>query len=81
MSSDNNLQKMEEDEITTFTIQDCSKRKCSSWKFFTKRRKQRFWTYQQQNTSFEDLGGPTVDNASPTNDSAKLRIQWEHLSK
>ena len=78
MSSDNNLQKMERDIVNEITEPSQSKTavnaKAAPGNPLPKEGSNASGVSTPGNTPpFEDLGGPTVDNASPTNDSAKLK--------
>ena len=78
MSSDNNLQKMERDIVNEITLPSQSKTavnaKAAPGNPLPKEGSNASGVSTPGNTPpFEDLGGPTVDNASPTNDSAKLK--------
>ena len=78
MSSDNNLQKMERDIVNEITEPSQSKTAVNAnaapGNPLPKEGSNASGVSTPGNTPpFEDLGGPTVDNASPTNDSAKLK--------
>ena len=78
MSSDNNLQKMERDVVNEITLPSQSKTavnaNAAAGNPLPKEGSNASGVSTPGNTPpFEDLGGPTVDNASPTNDSAKLK--------
>ena len=78
MSSDNNLQKMERDIVNEITLPSQSKTAVNAnaapGNPLPKEGSNASGVSTPGNTPpFEDLGGPTVDNASPTNDSAKLK--------
>ena len=78
MSSDNNLQKMERDIVNEITLPSQSKTavnaNAAAGNPLPKEGSNASGVSTPGNTPpFEDLGGPTVDNASPTNDSAKLK--------
>ena len=78
MSSDNNLQKMERDIVNEITEPSQSKTAVNAnaapGNPLPKEGSNASSVSTPGNTPpFEDLGGPTVDNASPTNDSAKLK--------
>ena len=78
MSSDKNLQKMERDIVNEITEPSQSKTAVNAnaapGNPLPKEGSNASGVSTPGNTPpFEDLGGPTVDNASPTNDSAKLK--------
>ena len=78
MSSDKNLQKMERDVVNEITLPAQSKTavnaNAAAGNPLPKEGSNASGVSTPGNTPpFEDLGGPTVDNASPTNDSAKLK--------
>ena len=78
MSSDNNLQKMERDVVNEITLPPESKTavnaNAAKGDSLPKEGSNASGVKTPGNTPpFEDLGGPTVDNYSPTNDSAKLK--------
>ena len=78
MSSDNNLQKMERDIVNEITLPSQSKTavnaNAAAGNPLPKEGSNASGVSTPGNTPpFEDLGGPTVDNESPTNDSAKLK--------
>ena len=78
MSSDKNLQKMERDIVNEITEPSQSKTAVNAnaapGNPLPKEGSNASGVSTPGNTPpYEDLGGPTVDNASPTNDSAKLK--------
>jgi len=78
MSSDKNLQKRERDIVNEITEPSQSKTAVNAnaapGNPLPKEGSNASGVSTPGNTPpFEDLGGPTVDNASPTNDSAKLK--------
>ena len=78
MSSDNNLQKMERDVVNEITLPSQSKTAVNAnaapGNPLPKEGSNASGVSTPGNTPpFEDLGGPTVDDYSPTNDSAKLK--------
>ena len=78
MSSDKNLQKMERDVVNEITLPAQSKTavnaNAAAGNPLPKEGSNASGVSTPGNTPpFEDLGGPTVDNYSPTNDSAKLK--------
>ena len=78
MSSDTKLQKMERDVVNEITLPPESKTavnaNAAKGDSLPKEGSNASGVKTPGNTPpFEDLGGPTVDNYSPTNDSAKLK--------